>query len=598
MVQQITVGMNTCGIANGADILYSILEKKIQEHNLDIPLKPVGCVGMCYREPLVDILSNKTLYTYGEVTPEKLDRIFDEHVLNGTVIEDWIVKKETFEGDYYKIEDHKVWDIDDFFSAQKKIVLENSGYINAESIDEYIKTGGYEGLKIALKSSPEEVIDLVLKSGLRGRGGAGFPTGLKWKFAHKAKGEKKYIICNADEGDPGAFMDRNVIEGDCHRVIEGMIIAAHAIGATNGVVYIRAEYPLGIKRLKIALKEARKLGFLGDNILNSGLSFDIIIKQGAGAFVCGEETAMILSIQGGRGMPRPKPPFPANKGLYDAPTNINNVETFANIPWILRKGWETFADIGMGKSRGTKVFALAGKIKHGGNVEVPMGVPLTEILYKIGGGTKSGKNIKAVQLGGPSGGCIPSNLFETNVTYEDITATGAIVGSGGMVIMDEETCMVDVTKFFLDFTVKESCGKCTFCRLGTKRMHEILQRICDGKGKLEDIDTLKDLGVKVKKGSLCGLGQTAPNPVLTTIKYFLDEFKAHIVDHHCPAAVCKALLTYKITNNCIGCTLCAKSCPVNAIEGIKKEKHHINQDICIKCGSCYTHCPSDAIIKF
>lgn len=589
-IKAIAVGMNSCGIAAGARETYAAIKAELEKRNLDIKLKIVGCVGMCYREPLVDIITDKEIITYGHVDPKKVPRIIEEHVINGKPIEEWIVKR-----DWWENGERKTWDVDGYFAKQKKIVLENSGYIDPENIDEYIAVGGYEALKKALKMKPEEIIDIITKSGLRGRGGAGFPTGLKWKFTREAPGDEKYVICNADEGDPGAFMDRNVLEGDPHRVIEGMIIGAYAIGATKGFIYVRAEYPLAIRRLKIALKQARERGFLGENILGSGFSFDIVIKEGAGAFVCGEETALIASIEGKRGMPRPRPPYPAQKGLWGKPTNINNVETWANVPWIIKHGWEAYASIGTEKSKGTKVFALSGKIKHGGNVEVPMGMTLREILYEIGGGTKTGKKIKAVQLGGPSGGCIPEYLFDTPVDYESVTATGAIMGSGGMVVMDEDTCMVDVAKFFLDFTVKESCGKCTFCRLGTKRMWEILDKFTRGEATEEDLEKLERLAYQVKAGSLCGLGQTAPNPVLTTLRYFRDEYLAHI-EGKCPAKVCKPLIKYVIiADRCTGCTACAIFCPVKAIKGEKLKPHVINQEECIKCGTCYEVCRFNAI---
>lgn len=590
-IKAIAVGMNSCGIAAGAKETYEAIKRELEERGLSVKLKIVGCVGMCYREPLVDIITEDEIITYGHVDPKKVPKIIEEHVIKGKPIEEWVVKR-----DWWEDGERRTWDVDGYFAKQKKIVLENSGYIDPENIDEYIQAGGYEALKKALQMKPEEIIDVIIKSGLRGRGGAGFPTGLKWKFTREAKGDEKYVICNADEGDPGAFMDRNVLEGDPHRVIEGMIIGAYAIGATKGFIYVRAEYPLAIKRLKIALQQARERGFLGENILGSGFSFDIEIKEGAGAFVCGEETALIASIEGKRGMPRPRPPYPAQKGLWGKPTNINNVETWANVPWIIKHGWEAYASLGTEKSKGTKVFALSGKIKHGGNVEVPMGITLREILYEIGGGTKTGKRIKAVQLGGPSGGCIPEYLFDTPVDYESVNATGAIMGSGGMVVMDEDTCMVDVAKFFLDFTVKESCGKCTFCRLGTKRMWEILDKITNGQGTMDDLKELEELATKVKAGSLCGLGQTAPNPVLTTLRYFMDEYIAHVKDKRCPAKVCKPLIKYVIIpDKCTGCTACAISCPVKAISGEKLKPHVIDQEACIKCGTCYTVCRFDAI---
>jgi NADH-quinone oxidoreductase subunit F len=488
---------------------------------------------------------------------------------------------------------------EEYFEGQVKIALRNCGYMDPESIDEAESRGAYDALRKISKESltPDDIIKEVLDSGIRGRGGGGFPTGLKWRFANNNKSDEKYIICNADEGDPGAFMDRSVLEGDPHSVIEGMIIGAYAIEATGGVIYCRAEYPLAIKRLNIALQQAREKGYLGKDIMGiKGFNLDIYVKEGAGAFVCGEETALIASVEGERGMPRKRPPFPAEKGLWKKPTNINNVETFANIPYIIYNGASSFNKYGTEKSKGTKVFALTGKINHGGLVEVPMGITIRDIIYKLGGGIQDGKAFKAVQLGGPSGGCIPEYLIDTPVDYDSVNATGAIMGSGGMVVMDESTCMVDMARFFLNFTQEESCGKCTFCRLGTKRMLEILTRITEGKGEEGDIEKLEELAYQIKDSSLCGLGQTAPNPVLTTIKYFRHEYEAHIRDKKCPAKSCKALLTYEIIPDaCTGCTVCAVKCPVDAIEGAKKEVHYIHQDLCIKCGECYSRCNFDAI---
>jgi len=590
VIKTIAVGMNSCGMASGAREVYDSLLKELSDRKIKIPVKKVGCVGACYREPLVDVIDGDTTYTYFEVAPDKVTRIVEEHVVRGKPVEEWILKKDVYEDGV-----RKTTDIDGYFTKQKKVVLKNSGYIDPESIDEYIKAGGYEAQKKALTKEPEHIIEEITKSGLRGRGGAGFPTGIKWKLAREAVSDEKYIICNADEGDPGAFMDRNILEGDPHAVLEGMVIGAFAMGARHGIIYVRAEYPLAIKRLNIALHQALDRGFLGEDILGSGFSLNIQIKEGAGAFVCGEETALIASIEGRRGMPRPRPPYPAQKGLYGKSTSINNVETWANIAWIINNGSQAYASMGTEKSKGTKVFALAGKIKRGGNVEVPMGMSLKEILYDIGGGTKSGGRVKAVQMGGPSGGCIPDSLFDIPVDYDSITATGAIMGSGGMVVMGEDTCMVDIAKFFLDFVVKESCGKCTFCRLGTKRMLELVEKISNGEGKAEDVTKLEKLADDVRVGSLCALGQTAPNPVLTTLKYFRDEYDAHIEQKKCPAKVCKPLLTYSINDECTGCTACAKKCPVEAINGELKEKHVIDQDKCIRCGTCYDVCRFDAI---
>jgi len=564
MIKRICVGMNSCGIAAGAEEIKEFIEAEFKEQNIELEIKNVGCTGMCYREPLVDIVTEDMIYTYGDLTNKKMKQIIDKHVVKGEIVEEFLVKKDEF-----KSKPVTVWDVDNFFSKQVKIILENSGYIDPEKIEEYIEVDGYKALEKALNMTADEIIDVLSKSGLRGRGGAGFPTALKWKFTRQAQGEPKYIVCNADEGDPGAFMNRNVLEGDPHKVIEGMIIGAFVIGANHGYIYCRAEYPLAIKRLEIAIIQAREKGFLGKDILGSGFDFDLSVKEGAGAFVCGEETALLASLEGKRGMPNLRPPYPSTKGYKGKPTNINNVETWANVPWILLNGWQKYITMGSEKSKGTKVFALAGKIKRGGNVEVPMGMTIKEILIDIGGGTKSGKPLKAVQMGGPSGGCIPLALFDTPVDYESINATGAIMGSGGMVVMDEDSCMIDIAKFFLDFTVLESCGKCVYCRLGTKRLWEILDRISKGEGKIEDIDKLLDLSPKVKTGSLCGLGQTAPNPVLTTIRYFRAEYEAHINNKKCSAKVCKPLLTYTINDACTGCRACARKCPTDAITGDK-----------------------------
>lgn len=587
---KVIVGLGSCGIAAGANKVYNKLKDLKEADNLDFELAKTSCIGMCFREPLVEVVDENGSMIYGDVNEDKAIEIIQQHVLGHNPIKEYVVKTDLFPtpGQSY-------------FDGQVKIALRNCGYIDPENIHEYEARGGYQALrKIARQAiSPEQIIQTIIDSGLRGRGGGGFPTGMKWRFARANQSDEKYIICNADEGDPGAFMDRSLLEGDPHAVIEGMIIGAYAIGATEGVIYCRAEYPLAIKRLNIALAQAREHGYLGNNIMGiQGFNLDIYIKEGAGAFVCGEETALMASIEGKRGMPSKRPPFPAEKGLWQKPSNINNVETFANVPYIVANGADSYNRYGTEKSKGTKVFALTGKIKHGGLVEVPMGTPLRDIIYRLGGGIQHDKKFKAVQLGGPSGGCIPEHLLDIQVDYEQVTATGAIMGSGGMVVMDETTCMVDVARFFLDFTQKESCGKCTFCRIGTKRMLEILSRITQGEGQEGDIEKLEELALQVKESSLCGLGQTAPNPVLTTVKYFRHEFEAHIRDKKCPAHSCKKLLTYEIDpNKCTGCTVCAVKCPVKAIDGERKKVHHINQNICIKCGDCYNNCRFDAITK-
>jgi NADH-quinone oxidoreductase subunit F len=588
---KVIVGLGSCGIAAGAGKVYDELLRIREADNLDFELKKTSCIGMCFKEPLVEIIDDTGSYLYGEVDIKKADEILEKHIQNFSPIKEYIVKSDKYESVYKN-----------YFDGQVKITLRNCGNINPESIDDYEESGGYEAIKKIgnERISANEIIKTILDSGLRGRGGGGFPTGLKWKFANNNRSKDKYIICNADEGDPGAFMDRSVLEGDPHSVLEGMIIGAYSIGATEGVIYCRAEYPLAIKRLNIAIIQARERGYLGKDILGiEGFDFDLYIKEGAGAFVCGEETALIASVEGERGMPRKRPPFPAVSGLWRKPTNINNVETFANIPWIIVNGALAYAKYGTEKSKGTKVFALTGKIKNGGLVEVPMGITIKDIIYKLGGGIIGDKKFKAVQLGGPSGGCIPEYLSHTIVDYDSVNATGAIMGSGGMVVMDETTCMVDMARFFLEFTCKESCGKCTYCRVGTKRMLEILTRITQGEGKDGDIEKLEELAYQIKDGSLCGLGQTAPNPVLTTIKYFRDEYEAHIRDKKCPSVYCKKLLTYEIIEEkCTGCMVCKRGCPTKAITGEKKVPHIIHQELCIQCGDCYSKCKFDSIKVF
>jgi NADH-quinone oxidoreductase subunit F len=585
--KKIKVGLGTCGISAGGTQVFDKLHKYLVHNNLNIELVETGCMGMCYEEVLVEIVDNDDKYLYSKVTPEKVSRIFNEHILEDRPVKEWIIKSNGFS------------QVESFLKNQKRIVLRNCGEINPSSIDDYIQFKGYEAIQKVLNSyTPAQVIDEIIKSGLRGRGGGGFLTGMKWKLTAQEESDKKFLICNADEGDPGAFMDRSVLEGDPHSVIEGMMIAAFAIGAHEGYIYARAEYPLAIKRLQNALNQSRERGFLGTNILGSGFTFELKIKEGAGAFVCGEETALIASIEGRRGFPRLRPPFPSQSGLWGKPTNINNVETYANVPWIILNGWQAFETLGTEKSKGTKVFALAGKVKRTGLAEVQMGMTINEIIFDIGGGIKNNGKFKAVQMGGPSGGCIPASMGELKIDYNEITKTGAIMGSGGLIVLDDSTCMVDLAKYFLNFTQLESCGKCTFCRIGTKRMLEILERITDGEGKESDIGLLEDLASKINQTSLCGLGQTAPNPVLTTLRYFRKEYEDHIFNKKCTAHSCTSLISYHIIEeNCKGCGVCIKACPSGAITGRKKEIHIINYDLCIKCGKCFEACRLNAVIK-
>ena len=579
--------------SSGSNLLIERFEEQIAKHGLEKEVKVVrtGCFGLCEAGPVVIVYPEGTFYS--RIKVEDVDTIVAEHLLKGRIAQHLVYKeKEEHEDAHLSLEDI------DFYRDQRRLALRNCGVIDPENIDEYIAFDGYQALaKVLTEMSPEDVINEMIKSGLRGRGGGGFPTGTKWKFAAASKAEQKYIICNADEGDPGAFMDRSILEGDPHSVIEAMAIGGYAIGASEGYVYVRAEYPIAVKRLQLAIDQAREYGLLGKNIFGTGFDFDMYIRLGAGAFVCGEETALMRSIEGKRGEPTPKPPFPAVRGLFDKPSNINNVETYANIPQIILKGADWFTSIGTEKSPGTKVFALGGKINNTGLVEVPMGTPLRDIIYKIGGGIPGGKAFKAVQTGGPSGGCIPADLLDTPIEYDTLTAIGSMMGSGGMIVMDEDNCMVDIARFFLDFTVDESCGKCTPCRIGTKRMLEILERITEGKGEEGDIEKLEALATNIKSTALCGLGQTAPNPVLSTLKYFRHEYEAHIKEKRCPAHHCQKLLNYEITDKCRGCTACARVCPVNAITGNVKEMHKIDTTKCIKCGSCMEKCRFGAIVK-
>lgn len=596
---RIIVGMGTCGIAAGAKDVFNAVVQEVESRRLDVVVAQTGCIGMCQREPLLDVeLPGGPRVTYGNVAVKDVPCIIASHVLNGSIVEELAVAQ--FPAGELRAENVPSYDELDFYRKQRRLALANCGRIDPENIEEYIAAGGYEAcVKALTEMTPEEVIAEVKRAGLRGRGGAGFPTGLKWELTRQTPSTKKYIICNADEGDPGAFMDRSLLEGDPHRVIEGMIIGAYAIGADEGYIYVRAEYPLAIKRLELALQQARERGFLGEDIFGSGFSFNLQIKKGAGAFVCGEETALMASIEGKRGMPRPKPPFPSQSGLWGKPTNINNVETFANVPELIRLGAAGFSSIGTQGSTGTKVFALTGKIANTGLVEVPMGLSLREVIYDIGGGVPGGGQLKAVQIGGPSGGCIPAELLDLPIDYESLRSVGAMMGSGGMVVMDQSTCMVDVARFFLRFTQHESCGKCTPCREGTKRMLEILDRICSGEGREGDLELLEELGHHIRDTSLCQLGGSAPNPVLSTLQYFRAEYEAHIKDKRCPANVCAGMgAPFAIDGQlCIGCGLCIRACPVGAVSGERRKPHSIDPEACILCGACAAKCPVHAIAQ-
>ena len=579
--------------SSGSERIVSALEREIQDNGLSEEVKVIktGCFGLCALGPIMIVYPEGAFYSM--VKPEDIPEIVSEHLLKGRIVTR-LLYQETVQEDTVKSLNHT-----QFYAKQKRVALKNCGVIDPENINEYIGLDGYMALgKVLTEMTPDQVIQTIKDSGLRGRGGGGFPTGVKWSFAAAQPAGQKYVCCNADEGDPGAFMDRSVLEGDPHVVLEAMAIAGYAIGASQGYIYVRAEYPIAVKRLEIAIGQARENGLLGKNILGTGFDFDIELRLGAGAFVCGEETALMTSIEGHRGEPRPRPPFPAVKGLFERPTVLNNVETYANIPQIILKGADWFASMGTEKSKGTKVFALGGKIHNTGLVEVPMGTTLREIVEEIGGGIPNGKKFKAAQTGGPSGGCIPASLIDIPVDYDNLISIGSMMGSGGLTVMDEDTCMVDIAKFFLEFTVDESCGKCTPCRIGTKRLLEMLDKITKGKGTMEDLDKMEELCYHIKANSLCGLGQSAPNPVLSTLKYFRDEYVAHIVDKKCPAGVCKALLSYVIDREkCKGCTLCARACPADAISGTVKQPHVIDPAKCLKCGACMEKCKFGAIYK-
>jgi len=601
---KITVGMATCGLATGAGEVFEALSQEVGKQKLDFLVAQTGCLGFCQREPLVEVrVPGKPAIIYQEMTSKKSKDLLAA-IIKKEIKKEWAMAKLENGAKLIKdsiserLEEIPLYEQLPFFKKQKKIAMRNCGFIDPDDIEEYIARGGYFSLDKALKNlTPEEIIEEIKKSGLRGRGGAGFPTGLKWSYCRKAPGEIKYVICNGDEGDPGAYMDRSVLEGDPHSVLEGMLIGGYAIGAKEGYIYVRAEYPLAIKKLRQAIQQAEEYGFLGENILGTDFSFQIKLNRGGGAFVCGEETALMASIEGKVGEPRLRPPYPAERGLWDKPTNINNVETWANVPVIIDRGSDWFSRIGTEKSKGTKVFSLVGKVKNTGLLEVPMGIKLKEIIFDIGEGILEDKKFKAVQTGGPSGGCIPAELIELPVDYEALTQAGSMMGSGGMIVMDENTCMVDVARYFLSFLKDESCGKCTSCREGIKRLYQILTDICEGRGKEGDIELLEELSSVVQAVSLCGLGGTAPNPVLSTIRYFRDEYEAHIKDKKCPAGVCRELIQYFIlADKCTGCLLCARECPEKAISGERKKPHLIDQAKCIKCGVCFEVCNFDAVV--
>lgn len=584
---RISVGLGTCGISAGARDVYKLLKEEIKKRNLNIDVFPTGCIGLCKYEPIVEVYKNGKRITYINVNSEKLIKIINEHIVKDIIVREYLINE-------------NVLNIleDSFIKSQVRVALRNCGNINSEDINDYIKKDGYYALyRVLTEMTKEEVIEEIKKSKLRGRGGAGFSTGLKWELTSKEIADYKYVCCNSDEGDPGAFMDRALLEGDPHSIIEAMIIAGYAVGAREGYIYVRAEYPVAVNRLRIAIKQAKELGLIGNNIFNTNFSFDLDLRLGAGAFVCGEETALINSIEGKRGEPRLKPPFPAQSGLFGKPTLINNVETYANIPYIILNGSDFFTKIGTEKSKGTKVFALGGKVNITGLIEVPIGISLKEIL-DIAGGVPNGKKFKAAQIGGPSGGGIPSELIDISIDYETLKEIGSMMGSGGLIIMDEDNCMVNMSKFFLNFTVDESCGKCVPCRIGTKRLYEILERITEGKSEEKDLKTLEELSKYIKENSLCGLGQSAPNPVLSNLKYFKEEFIDHIINKKCKSKVCSELLNYNImTERCVGCDLCKQNCPVGAIAGEAKEPHKIDEEKCIKCGMCMKVCKFNAIIR-